>query len=155
MLEPEFQQVQGLETLAKPGRGGRGPSGFAAPAPAGPTAPAAPASPVIKVEYDKLILGMLRSIDAAASAVLGVEQEAEGDLKAPAEAIAPWVAVHAGDAQSETVLRLLALSGLVAFIGTKLIRYSQKPKPVKPRPNVATAESDELIPDIGARRTAP
>jgi hypothetical protein len=113
----------------------------------------APASPVIKVEYEKLILGMLRSLDAAASAVLGVEQEQEADLKAPADAIAPWVAVHAGDAQSETVLRLLAISGIVAFIGTKLIRYSQKPKPKKSRPDVATAaEDDAEILELDSRR---
>ena len=45
---------------------------------------------------------------------------------------------------SETMLRILALSGLVGFLGTKLIRYAQKPKPKKPRPDVATAPEDEL-----------
>lgn len=141
-VTPEFQEVRGLESYAK-GRGRSGPSSFGAPAPGAP-APQAPASPAVKVDFNALVLGILKTLDAATSAVLGVPTEDEKDLKAPADAIAPWVAVHAADSQSETMLRILALSGLVGFLGTKLIRYAQKPKPKKPRPDVATASEDAL-----------
>lgn len=136
----EFQDALGLSDMVgrSPGRSSVRGVGTAAPAPAAPV----PAPP--QIDYAVLIHKMLLLVDTATSAALGITPEAEKDLETPAQCISPWVVAHAGDMANETGMRLLALSGLVTYLAMKVIKWSQKPKPVKPRPDVATAIEDEL-----------
>jgi len=92
----------------------------------------------------------LRLVDTATSAVLGIAPEDPKDLETPATCMSPWITAHAGDMTSETGMRLLALSGLLTFVAMKAIKWSQKPKPKKPRPDVATAADDDEQRDIVA-----
>lgn len=135
----EFQDALGLHDLAgrSPGRSSVRHEGTAAPSPAAPV----PAPP--QVDYSKLIHKMLQLADTAISAALHIAPEAEADLETPADCITPWVQAHAGDVTNETGMRLLALSGLITLIAMKTVKWSQKPKPPKPRPDVATAPQDE------------
>lgn len=138
----EFQDALGLHEIAgrSTGRSPRGADGTAAPSPTAPV----PAPP--QIDYAKLIHKMLLLVDTATSAALGIEPEVQADLETPAECITPWVVAHAGDVTNETGMRLLALSGLITYVAMKVIKWSQKPKPVKPRPDVATAADDVLEP---------
>lgn len=140
-LMPDFSDALGLQDMMsrKGARAGGSDGGTAAPPP--PTAPA-PASP--PVDYEKLIAKLFQTVDAAISAVAGIERESPEDLDINAQCVTPYVVRHAGTQESETAIRLLAIVGLVTFIATKLIRWSQKPKPPKPRPDVATAADDQL-----------
>jgi len=136
----EFSDALGLHELT-----GRGSTGRTTARLSGLAAPAAPTpAPTPTIDYSKLITKMLQLVDAATSAALGIEAEQPKDLETSAECMMPWITAHAGDVTNETGMRLLALSGLVTFIAMKVIRWSQKPKPKKERPNVATAPEDDL-----------
>jgi hypothetical protein len=94
-------------------------------------------------ETKRLLVDLLGLVDQAVSVALHVTPEPPETLQTPVTCMAPWVAAHAGDVTSETGMRLLAVAGLLTFLAMKTIRWAQKPKPTKPRPDVATAAGDD------------
>ena len=144
-ITEDFADAVGLSQLkgSRAQRDGEGRS-------AAPSAPPAAAPAPLNVDWAKMVQQQLELLDVIVSKVLGVEPEPKAHLESPAQAMTPWITVHMADAQSETALRFLALSGLVAFVGMKVVSWAEMRKrklAEQQRNRVATPPDDLDIPE--------
>lgn len=136
----DFEQVSGLQDMV----GDRG-----ARVEKEPTAPSAPAAtpPLPPIP----MLSVARMCDAMVSAFADVDREDDEGLKQLVDVTQPLADYYAGSESSVTMLWLLACMGICSYGLTKFQKYRlAHPKKPKPRPDVATAATDEEPP---TRRT--
>lgn len=132
----EFEQVTGLQDLVGD-RGAR-----VEKEPTAPSAPAAtPSLPPIPM------LSVARMCDAMVSAFADVDREDDEALKPLVEVTQPLADYYAGSESSVAMLWLLACMGVCSYGLMKFQKYRlAHPKKPKPRPDVATAATDEESP---------